>query len=184
MTATTARKGAYRRHPDDDHANQAILARLRAARVAAGLGTFAVDRAIGVAQSSTWLIEHSHNPMISTLQRYARILGRELTLTPAGLRIDGGDPDVAILAAVHAATVDPAKRDALHIQWYAAVLRAARIQARVKTRVVAGRVGVRWCRIAEWERAEKDPLLATYQAWTRALGGVLVPELKTIEGDQ
>lgn len=166
-------------HPDDLAARDRLAVQLRALRVDAGLTQKQLGERLGVTKDNVSMAELAREWRVASVQQRARALGYRLTLTIEGLTVpDDGD----LLAAVYAAQrpTDPAAADRLLLRTVVNDL------ARIRRHRMAAEFMGRLMRRSEssvflFERQPDGVLLVTAQRFTRALGGVLVPDLAPVE---
>lgn len=151
-------------HPTDVRHRQQLIAALRDLRIHLGMTQRDIADDLHLTSGAISNFERlgtAVSPRILTIQRYARALDRRLTLHIAGIPsdsttdgLDRGD--------------DKATADLLG-QMVATRHRLGLLQSEV-----ARRLGVTRSAVCDLETDPRDPRLATYQRYVRALGGRLV----------
>lgn len=165
-------------HPADLHARMQIRFQLRQLREDAGLSQSQFAELSGTAQTAVSAVEIAPacGWRISTVQRYARHLGRRLTF-----RLDGiPEPPPGPLALLHHGHRSPVLTES----WERAVLcerlAGARVAARLRQLDVAARLGVTVQAVSSFERTPDGVLMVSAQRYARAIGGALIPELSAL----
>lgn len=179
MTTTRLRR-PIDLHPDDPTNRAQLLAALKTARLAAGYGIRTLGPKLGIHLSAVAMFENDPraNPKIGAAQRYARAVHHRVILTIHDLPDpDPDDPLVRMLAGMtdHG---DLVRADQLHRSRTLAHLVSVRHQTGRIQRDIATRLGVTIGAVKQIEGDRPDPMLSTYQRYTRALGGALTAHLQ------
>ncbi len=170
-------------HPDDTAARITLRHQLRDLRRQLGVHVDDLADACGTTFKAIYLFEQrGNNPLAATVQRYAGGLGHQIVMRPMLTPELREHPDAAALAALAAATHNPALADAYQRSAVLTNLVAHRRWLNMSARDIAERCGLHraggW--ISQFENDQKPALLATYQRYTRALGGHLNLDLQPL----
>lgn len=175
-------------HPDDIAVRATVAAELIRLRTRCGTQAAHARRIHSTGEAvSSWERKagqpHRFNPQIRTAQAYALGVDRHLALTIAGITV-ADSADAATYTAL-AEAADPWTA----LAWWRAAWRAQLVDTRhhhgVTQVELADRLGVDPAAVWQVEQGDAEPMLATWQRYVRALGGVLhldLQPLTTTEG--
>ncbi len=170
-------------HPDDAEARVKLRLQLRDLRLRLGCSQAEAAARAGVTKSAVSLLERrGDNPLVASVQRMARAVDHRAILRPHLPHTLPTHPTAALLAVVEAHAADAHTQDAYHRSAVLADLAAYRRGTGVTAREMSERWGTRRdaTAVCDLEGELKEPLLASYQRYTRALGGVLHVDLEPV----
>jgi transcriptional regulator with XRE-family HTH domain len=170
-------------HPDDAEARVKLRLQLRDLRLQAGYSQAAVARRLGVTKD-TWSLHErrGNNPLVTSVQRYARAVDHRLILRPELPHVLPAHPDAAVLNDLARRAADPTDQDAYHRSALLADLAAYRRWVGIAAREMSQRWGTRRdaTAVCDVESEAKEPLIGSIQRYVRSLGGVLHLDLEPI----
>jgi transcriptional regulator with XRE-family HTH domain len=170
-------------HPDDTEARVKLRLQLRDVRRQAGYTVAEAADRIGITKGALSLHERrGDNPLVASVQRNARGFDHRLHLRPELPHRLAVHPTAAVLRDLAAHATDPHDEDAYHRSAILADLAAYRRWVGITARDMSGRWGTRadGTAVCDLEQEVKEPLLASFQRYTRALGGVLHIDLEPL----
>ncbi len=170
-------------HEDDRQARTKLRLQLRDLRTQAGYTTAQAAAAAGITPSTLSLYERrGDNPLVANVQRNARAVDHRLILRPELPHTLPAHPTAAILHDLAERATDPHAQDAYHRSAVLSDLAAYRRWAGITAREMSAVWGARRdaTAVCALEQEAKEPLLASYQRYARALGGVLHLDLEPI----
>lgn len=156
--------------PGDRYHREHLAAKLTQLRVAEGHTQAQLAELMYLERTAVSRFERGTNPLIGTVQRYARTLNHIARLRTAGLPDVSDDVEVALWRNL-AANTDPAKADRAARAALLAELVAARHALGISQRDQAAVMRCDPTSVCEIERGDNEALLSTYQRYARALGG-------------
>lgn len=167
-------------NPADLETRQELLRTLKATREHLGIPQLAVARKMGIGLAAVSRFElRNPNPRISTVQRYARTLGHAAQLHLADLPEVDLDVHEDMLQRL-ARSTNPDVADAAHRSLAIVRLVATRHHLGLRQCDVADVIGITVNALHQIEADAADPILSTYQKYTRALGGQLTVQLQPV----
>jgi transcriptional regulator with XRE-family HTH domain len=169
--------------PDDRAGLLRVVADLRAARERQGITQQSVADALAVSAQAVggWEAKRNPNPLVLTVQRYARAVNHRVAFEISGIVIDRADPGLALLADM-AANPDPVKADCAARSLVLTTLVAERERRGWFRRHVAERMGATANNIHQVESERDEPRLSTFMRYARALGAAL--DVVIVPGDE
>ncbi len=174
-------------HADDREARTKLRLQLRDLRRQAGHTVAEAAHRAGITPSTLSLYERrGDNPHVVNVQRNARSLNHRLVLRPDLPHNLPTHPTAAILHDLAEQTTEPHLQDVYHRSAVLSDLVAYRRWLGITAREMSAAWGTRpdATAVAGLEAEVKEPLLASYQRYARALGGVLHLDLEPIPNEQ
>lgn len=174
-----------RPHPDDQSTIDALIDQFGRVRRAAGLTQREVGNRVGLDNASVSMFEsRARSHRLTVTQQYFRAVGHRLVLTVEGLATPPEDVESVMLDHL-SDQGDPALADKIDRLRLLNLLTRIRLYRGLSQAEVGRRAGRLHCWANRLEAGEKDQQIASYLAYTRALGGRLTvvaePRITTSE---